>query len=40
MVANGFLGPEHMFFLDKAQFTLNKNANSQNNRQWSPTIPT
>jgi hypothetical protein len=31
MVANGILDPEHMFFLDKAQFTLNKNANSQNN---------
>jgi hypothetical protein len=32
MVANEFLDPELVFFLDEAQFTLNKNENSQNNR--------
>jgi hypothetical protein len=33
-VANGFLGPELVFFLDEAWFTLSGNISSQNNSYW------
>jgi hypothetical protein len=33
-IANGFLDPECVFFLDEAWFTLSRNMNSQNNSYW------